>query len=131
MHESRLLVCKTASNAIYWVSFEYHAGASALFFATAPAGSTSAFSFRPIFSLDWVPATRQTLRIPLGDHARLAAARMGVALSQVFAALRRRGEAWIERNWTSCAKSGCGELFELTLEGVELPNGTRVGKAQI
>ncbi|MCC4631588.1 DUF6538 domain-containing protein [Xanthomonas citri pv. malvacearum] len=72
------------------------------------------------------------LRIPLGDHARLAAARMGVALSQVFAALRRRGGSMDRKELDELLrKAAAGELFELTLEGVELPNGTRVGKAQI
>ncbi|HIE5743070.1 TPA: integrase [Stenotrophomonas maltophilia] len=72
------------------------------------------------------------LRLPLGDHARLAAARMGVALSQAFAALRRLGGSMDRKELDELLrKAAAGELFELTLEGVQLPNGTKVSKAQI
>lgn len=72
------------------------------------------------------------LRLPLGDHARLAAARMGVALSQVFAALRRPGGNMDRKELDELLrKAAAGELVELTLEGVRLPNGTQVARAQI
>lgn len=72
------------------------------------------------------------LYLPRGDAARLAAARMGMALSKVFAALRRLEGCMDKAEMDELLrKAASGELFELTLEGVELPNGTRVARAQI
>lgn len=71
------------------------------------------------------------LYLPPGDLARLAAARIGVALSSVFKNIRT-GEVVDKKELDELLrKAARGELFDLTLEGVELPNGTRVGKAQI
>ena len=71
------------------------------------------------------------LYLPPGDVARLAAARMGVALSSVFKNIRT-GEVVDKKELDELLrKASRGELFDLTLEDVRLPNGTRVAKAQI
>lgn len=71
------------------------------------------------------------LYLPPGDLARLAAARIGVALSSVFKNIRT-GEVVDKKELDELLrKAARGELFDLPLEGVELPNGTRVARAQI
>ncbi|MCF7752457.1 hypothetical protein KQ945_16985, partial [Bacillus subtilis subsp. subtilis] len=73
----------------------------------------------------------RALRLPPGDGARLAAARMGMALSDMFKSIRTGRYVDKKELDELLRKAASGELFELTLEGVELPNGTRVGRAQI
>lgn len=65
---------------------------------------------------------------PVGDAARLVAARLGLALSQAFDAMRKGIAVDLDELIKRVRE---GTLHELTLTGVVLPNGTRVGRAQI
>ncbi len=65
---------------------------------------------------------------PVGDAARLVAARLGLALSQAFDAMRKGNAVDLDELIKRVRE---GTLHELTLTGVVLPNGTRVKKAQI
>lgn len=72
------------------------------------------------------------LRLPPGDLARLVAARMAVALSRAFAAMRRPGGSMDKAELDELLrKAAAGELLDLTLEGVQLSNGVKVARAQI
>ena len=68
------------------------------------------------------------LGVPHGDAARLVAARMGVALSIAFDAMRR-GEA-VDLKKALEAAQAAGRK-DLTLEGLTLPDGTRIDRAQV
>lgn len=63
-----------------------------------------------------------------GDHARLAAATMGMALSMAFDAMRKGIAVDVDE---LLKKIRDGEIYELTLHDVKLPNGTRIAQAQL
>ncbi|MBD4889658.1 tyrosine-type recombinase/integrase [Xanthomonas citri] len=63
-----------------------------------------------------------------GDHARLAAATMGVALSMAFDAMRKGMTVDLEE---LLEKVRSGDIKELTLKDVMLPDGTRIAQAQL
>lgn len=63
-----------------------------------------------------------------GDHARLAAATMGMALSIAFDAMRKGIAVDVDE---LLKKIRDGEIYELTLHDVKLPNGTRIAQAQL
>lgn len=69
------------------------------------------------------------LHLPAGDVARLVAAHLGLALSQAFDALREGRPVDIDEILRR-ARSG-GRIQELTIKGLELPNGTRIAEAEI
>lgn len=68
------------------------------------------------------------LHLPPGDAARLVAARLGLALSQAFDVMRKGIAVDLEELLKRVRE---GELKELTLSDVVLPDGTRLGQAQI
>jgi hypothetical protein len=68
------------------------------------------------------------LRMPAGDRARLAAACMGVALSQMFQHIRQGDVVDIKKALD--AAQGIGSR-DLTLGSVELPNGTVLRNVQV
>lgn len=68
------------------------------------------------------------LYAPAGDGARLVAARLGLALLQAFDAMRKGIAVDLEELLRRVREGG---LKELTLSDVVLPDGTRVGQAQI
>jgi hypothetical protein len=68
------------------------------------------------------------LGVPYGDAARLVAARMAVALSQVFDKLRRGQCVDLEKALEAARAKG---RKDLVVEEVVLPNRVRVGRAQI
>ncbi|WP_343123618.1 DUF6538 domain-containing protein, partial [Xanthomonas citri] len=63
-----------------------------------------------------------------GDHARLAAATMGMALSMAFDAMRKGMTVDLEE---LLEKVRSGDIKELTLKDVTLPDGTRIAQAQL
>ncbi|ASL01746.1 site-specific integrase [Xanthomonas citri] len=63
-----------------------------------------------------------------GDHARLAAATMGVALSMAFDAMRKGMTVDLDE---LLKKVRSGDIQELTLRNVTLPDGTRIAQAQL
>ncbi|WP_184388955.1 site-specific integrase [Xanthomonas arboricola] len=63
-----------------------------------------------------------------GDHARLAAATMGMALSMAFDAMRKGMTVDLEE---LLEKVRNGDIKELTLKDVTLPDGTRIAQAQL
>lgn len=63
-----------------------------------------------------------------GDHARLAAATMGMALSIAFDAMRKGMTVDLEE---LLEKVRSGDIKELTLKDVTLPDGTRIAQAQL
>lgn len=68
------------------------------------------------------------LHLRPGDAARLVSAYMGMALSNAFQALRQGQPMDLDEVLRRIREQG---LRELTLTDVTLPNGTRLGKAQI
>lgn len=68
------------------------------------------------------------LHLRPGDAARLVSAYMGMALSNAFQALRQGKPVDLDEVLRRIREQG---LRELTLTDVTLPNGTRLGKAQI
>ncbi len=74
----------------------------------------------------------RALRLPAGDRARLAAAHMGVALSQVFQHLRATGQQGgvVDIKKAMDAALGIGHR-DLTIGSVELPNGTILRNVQV
>ncbi|WP_372387227.1 tyrosine-type recombinase/integrase [Xanthomonas axonopodis] len=63
-----------------------------------------------------------------GDHARLAAATMGMALSMVFDAMRKGMTVDLDE---LLRKVRSGDIQELILKDVTLPDGTRIAQAQL
>lgn len=63
-----------------------------------------------------------------GDHARLAAATMGMALSMAFDAMRKGMTVDLDE---LLRKVRSGGIQELTLKDVTLPDGTRIAQAQL
>lgn len=63
-----------------------------------------------------------------GDHARLAAATMGMALSMAFDAMRKGMTVDLEE---LLEKVRSADIKELTLKDVMLPDGTRIAQAQL
>ncbi|MCU1118941.1 tyrosine-type recombinase/integrase [Stenotrophomonas muris] len=63
-----------------------------------------------------------------GDHARLAAATMGMALSIAFDAMRKGMTVDLEE---LLKKVRSGAIKELILSDVTLPDGTRIARAQL
>ncbi|ASN10583.1 site-specific integrase [Xanthomonas citri] len=63
-----------------------------------------------------------------GDHARLAAATMGMALSIAFDAMRKGMTVDLEE---LLEKVRSADIKELTLKDVMLPDGTRIAQAQL
>lgn len=63
-----------------------------------------------------------------GDHARLVAAMMGMALCSAFDAMRKGTAVDVDE---LLQKVRNGEIHELTLHDVKLPNGTRIAQAQL
>ncbi|MGN3936634.1 site-specific integrase [Xanthomonas citri pv. mangiferaeindicae] len=63
-----------------------------------------------------------------GDHARLAAATMGMALSMAFDAMRKGMTVDLDE---LLEKVRSGDIKELTLKDVTLPDGTRIAQAQL
>ncbi|MBV6802439.1 site-specific integrase [Xanthomonas campestris pv. lawsoniae] len=63
-----------------------------------------------------------------GDHARLAAATMGMALSMAFDAMRKGMTVDLDE---LLRKVRSGAIKELTLNDVTLPDGTRIAQAQL
>lgn len=72
------------------------------------------------------------LYLPPGDVARLAAARMGVALFELFNAMEATREK-MDRNELDelLRKASAGELSKLTLKDVRLPGGALLGHVQV
>lgn len=68
------------------------------------------------------------LYLPAGDVARLVAARLGLALSQAFDALREGRPVDLDE---ILRKAAAGQFRELTVKGVKLPNGTTIQEAEI
>ncbi len=63
-----------------------------------------------------------------GDHARLAAATMGMALSMAFDAMRKGITVDLDE---LLRKVRSGDIRELILKDVTLPDGTRIAQAQL
>lgn len=63
-----------------------------------------------------------------GDHARLAAATMGMALSMAFDAMRKGMTVDLDE---LLRKVRSGDIQELILKDVTLPDGTRIAQAQL
>lgn len=70
----------------------------------------------------------RALHLPAGDAARLVAARLGLALSQAFEAIRKGLAVDLDELLKRAREQG---IRELTLTDVVMPNGTHVGTAQI
>lgn len=68
------------------------------------------------------------LGVPWGDPARLVAARMAVALSHAFEALRRGQPVDLKKALEAAMAAG---RKDLTLKGLTLPDGTRIEHAQV
>lgn len=73
----------------------------------------------------------RALGLPSGDRARLAAACMSVALSDTFRAMRAGRLVDKKELDELLRKAALGQLRELTLENISLPNGERIGRAQV
>lgn len=73
----------------------------------------------------------RSLGLPSGDRARLAASCMGVALSDTFRAMRAGRLVDKKELDELLRKAALGQLRELTLENISLPNGERIGRAQV
>ncbi|MGE6333760.1 DUF6538 domain-containing protein [Stenotrophomonas sp. NPDC077659] len=73
----------------------------------------------------------RALGLPPGDRARLAAACMSVALSDTFGAMRAGRLVDKKELDELLRKAASGQLRELTLENISLPNGERIGRAQV
>lgn len=73
----------------------------------------------------------RALHLPLGDAARQAAARLAMALSSIFKVMRAGASVDRKELDELLRKAASGELSELTLQGVTLPGGARVERAQI
>lgn len=63
-----------------------------------------------------------------GDQARLVAAMMGMALCSAFDAMRKGIAVDVDE---LLKKIRAGDIYELTLHDVKLPNGTRIAQAQL
>jgi hypothetical protein len=70
----------------------------------------------------------RTLENRRGDHARLAAATMGMALSIAFDAMRKGMTVDLDE---LLRKVRSGGIKELTLKDVTLPDGTRIAQTQL
>lgn len=70
----------------------------------------------------------RSLGLCRGDHARLVAAMMGMALCSAFDAMRKGIAVDVEE---LLKKIRDGDIYELTLHDVKLPNGTRIAQAQL
>jgi hypothetical protein len=66
--------------------------------------------------------------LPAGDAARLVAARLGLALSEAFDRLR---EGWPVDIDEILRRARAGQIRELTVKGLTLPNGTTIAEAEI
>ncbi|MEB1460349.1 integrase, partial [Xanthomonas campestris pv. campestris] len=70
----------------------------------------------------------RSLGLYRGDQARLVAAMMGMALCSAFDAMRKGIAVDVDE---LLKKIRDGEIYELTLHDVKLPNGTRIAQAQL
>jgi hypothetical protein len=70
----------------------------------------------------------RSLGLRRGDHARLVAAMMGMALCSAFDAMRKGIAVDVDE---LLKKIRDGDIYELTLHDVKLPNGTRIAQAQL
>ena len=68
------------------------------------------------------------LYLPAGDAARLVAARLGLALSGAFNDMREGRPVDIDE---TLRRARAGQLKELTLRGLKLPNGASIAEAEV